>query len=59
MFSLMTGARAGISFRNSASVAVRQRARTARTVPVELARASDAATMMFIRMADGKDESPI
>src|SRR5882672_4224830 len=59
IFSLLTGARAGISFRNSASEAVRQRARTARTVPVEVARTSDAATMMFIRMADGKDESPI
>jgi hypothetical protein len=54
MFSLITGARAGISFRNSGSVAARQRVRTERTVPVELARTSAAATRLFIRMADGK-----
>ena len=59
MFYLFTGARAGICFLNSGSEAVRQRARTARIVPVELVRTSDAATRRFIRMADGKDESPI
>ncbi len=58
MFSLFTGARGGISFLNSESVAGRQRVRTAWTVPVEFARTSDAATRMFVRM-DGNNESPI
>src|SRR5205814_5257999 len=38
MFSLITGARAGINFRNSGSVAARQRAGTDGTVPAELTR---------------------
>jgi len=48
MFSLITGARAGISFRNSGSVAARQRVRGARIVPVEFARTSPEATRKFI-----------
>ena len=48
MFSLITGARAGISFRNSGSVAARQRARGVWIVPVEFARTSPEATTKFI-----------
>src|SRR2546425_2108072 len=59
MFSFITGARAGISFLNSGSVAVRQRVRGARIAPVVFARISPEATRKFIRMADGNDESPI
>src|SRR5205807_9999546 len=59
MFSLIAGARAGISFRNSGSVAARQRVRIARAVPVEFARINAGATRKFIRMADDNDESPI
>src|SRR5437762_860177 len=59
MFSLITGARAGISFRNSGSVAIRQRVRIGRAVPAEFARISAAATRKFVRIADGNDESPI
>src|SRR5437870_2002392 len=53
MFSLITGARAGISFLNSGSVAVRQRVRTDRVVPVEFAKTRAEEIRMFIRMADG------
>ena len=59
MFSLITGTRARISFLNSGSVAVRQRVRTAGTVPVEIARTIAEATRVFISMADGNVESPI
>ena len=58
ILSLFTGARAGISFRNSASVVARQRVRTARTVPVEFDKTRAEATRMFTRM-NGNDESPI
>src|ERR1700716_3857999 len=56
IFSLFTGARAGISFLNSASVAVRQRARTARIVPVEFAKRRAEEIKMFSRTADGNDD---
>src|SRR2546422_7187607 len=56
MFSLITGARAGITFRNSGSVAARQRARGARCAPVafEMTRAED--RTVHIRMADGNGD---
>jgi len=56
MFSLITGARAGISFRNSGSVAARQRVRGARIVPVEFAKSRAEEIRMFSRMADGNDD---
>src|SRR5947207_5026147 len=58
MFSLMTGARAGISLRNSGSVAACQRGRCAETVPAEVARTNDEANRMF-RTMDDITESPI
>ena len=53
MFSLITGACAGISFRNSGSVAARQRVRIARLVPVEFAKTRAEEIRMFVRLADG------
>src|SRR5258707_7638721 len=58
MFSLTTGARAGISLRNSGSVAARQRGPCAGTVPAEVARTNDEANRMF-RTKDDITESPI
>src|SRR2546421_4310816 len=58
MFSLTTGARAGISLRNSGSVAARQRRPCPGTVPAEVARTNDEAKRMF-RTKDDITESPI
>src|SRR3954469_7380682 len=58
MFSLTTGARAGISLCNSGSVAARQRGPCAGIVPAEVARTNDEANTTF-RTMDAITESPI
>src|SRR6266478_5962291 len=56
MFSLITGARAGISFRNSGSAAARQRVRPGARVAFEAAKTEDSRAQ--IRMADGNWRPP-
>src|SRR2546426_5500897 len=56
MFSLITGARAGISFRSSGSVAARQRERAADAAPVMLAKTKDDDRKVFSSMAESNDD---
>src|SRR3982074_2719648 len=56
MFSLITGARAGTSFRNSGSVAARQRARGVRDTPVPLATNKTEERTVHIRTVDGNGD---
>src|SRR6266446_9040086 len=56
MFSLITGARAGISLRSSGSVAARQRERAADAAPVMLAKTKDDDRKVFSSMAESNDD---
>src|SRR5437868_5838935 len=56
MFSLITGARTGMSFRSSGSVAARQRERAADAAPIELAKTSAADRRVLSSMAERNDD---
>jgi hypothetical protein len=53
---LITGARTGINFRSSGSVAGRQRERAAADTPVELAKTSDDERRVLSSMTESNDD---